>query len=172
MTDIGKLRTEFFNAQRALVSILFTANGQSNQAYVQIAFDRMNRAFNSLMLSTLKAFDPVAGETVTLPPQELLCAYAVNIGDDWNGSRWQVMFVNGEPVAAPTTVGEFTRHLTANGWRVFSPQAGCEPNTLQTPNGEPIYALYFCRDLPPKTEEPAAVTNLPKLQVGMTLSTN
>jgi hypothetical protein len=166
MTDPNQLKTEFFNAQRALVSSLFADTDQRAQAYVQLALDRMSRAFNALLLSMLKPFD--SGETSS---QELLCAYAVNFGDDWNGSKWQVMFVNGESVSNPVTVGEFTRQMTADGWKVFNPQADANP--LFTPDGEPVYALYFCRNLPPQLEDPATVTELPTLHTaGIVISTN
>jgi hypothetical protein len=173
MADANNLRTEFFNAQRALVSSLFADRDQRAPAYVQMALDRMTRAFNALMISTLKPFDPTASETPAQPAQELRCAYAVNAGDDWNGSKWQVMFVNGEPVSNPATVGEFTRQMTADGWKVFNPQAECESDTLYTPDGEPVYALYFCRDIPTKKENPSKVTDLPDLQIaGLLLNAN
>lgn len=171
MADTNKLRTEFFNAQRAVISSLFAPHSQRNQAYVQMALDRMTRAFNKLTLSTLK---PYTDDIPTPPPsQELLCVYAINVGDDWNGSKWQVMFVNCEPIANPMTVGEFTRQMIADGWKVFSPHGDCEPHTFQTPDGEPVYPLYFCRALPSQLEDPAKVTDLPELnEVGMLLSTN
>lgn len=170
MVDPQKLRTDFFNAQRALISSLFACEEHRNPTYVHLALDRMNRAFNALMLSILDPFDM----NDCPPEQELLCAYAVNMGDDWNGSNWQVMFVNSEVVASPSTVGEFTRQMITNGWKVFSPQGGeCEPDAFYTPNGDPVYALYFSRLLPPKSEDPSKVTALPELRIErMSLSSN
>jgi len=143
MTDLKRIKTKFDNAQRALLSNLFDTEQQSHSAYVQIALDRMRQAFNELLISTFDLMEEMPPQ-----PQEFLCAYAVNMGDDWNESRWQVVFVDGKLVQSPPSVAEFTRKMLAEGWKSVSPPPGSPTTELQAPDGRTVLPLYFCRSAP------------------------
>ena len=150
MANVHKLKNEFDKAKQALLSRIFDLDGPISEEEVQAILDRMSRVFNELLISTLEDIDQLPGHKQPVRRQELLCAYAVNAGDSWSGSQWEIAFVNGVPIDAinyPLSVRDFTNQMVTNGWKTIASPIGTGPTNIHTPDGKPIYELYFCRDL-------------------------
>jgi hypothetical protein len=151
MANVNKLKSDFDNAKRALMLSLFESAENRNPAYIKMSIERMGRIFNQLLLSTLEQADQMPDILESLCPQEFLCAHAINTGDDWSGSRWQIAYINGEAVPdlddAPT-VREFTRQMIADGWQAATPPGERQSAHVTAPNGQPVYELYFRREVP------------------------
>ena len=151
MVDVDNLRTKFNKVKQTLLSSLFGHETPVSEEDIQALVDHMSRLFNELLISTLEDIDqlPEPERDRRLHPQEFLCAYAVNTGDDWSESRWEIEAINGVSVKAsdrPLTVREFTRQMTAKGWKTVSSPISAGPTNVYTPEGKLIYELYFCRD--------------------------
>jgi hypothetical protein len=150
MANVHKLKNEFDEAKQALLSRIFDLDESISETEVQAILDRMSRVFNELLISTLEDIGQLPQHKQPARQQELLCVYAVNAGDGWSGSQWEIAFVNGVPIDAvgyPLSVRDFTRQMVANGWKAVTSPIGTGPTNIHTPDGKPIYELYFCRDL-------------------------
>jgi hypothetical protein len=136
MSNTHTAQIEFNEAKRAALECL-TSLDEFSPSYLQIAIDRMTQAFEKIAPVTLPA------EPDPAPEVEILSAYAVRIGDARTGYRWRVLFVNGEPLEEAPSVSEFTRQLVSTGWRVTNVPACEMPAPVYTPDGQPVYELYF-----------------------------
>jgi hypothetical protein len=157
MPNVYALRIEFNKAKQALLSKLFNRDEPASEEDIQAALDHMSRVFNELLLSTLEDIGQLPEHQQVRHTQEFLCAYAINAGDSWSGSKWEVAFVNGAPVNAsdsPLLVREFTKQMVANGWKVVTSPTGTGPTDIRTPDGKLIYELYFCRSQPGESRVP------------------
>ena len=151
MRDAQKLKTEFDSAKSTLVQALFESNSPLEQDEIQQLLDRMTRAFNALLISTLTDYSQLPEQQRIVRTQEYTFVYAINKGDEWAGPQWYVAFVNGMPIPDsenPPLVRDFTRQMVEEGWKVISiPKSVGTDNSL-TQQRQPIYELYFARDLP------------------------
>jgi hypothetical protein len=150
MADVKRLKRQFEEAKQALLDHLFTGEPRDAVA-VQSILDRMSRIFNQILLSTLEDIGPVSSPDQPPPAREFMCAFAINRMEGWAESCWQVVLVNGEPVhnaSGSLSVREFTRQRLLEGWKVATPQMCGVTVGSHTPDGQPIYELYFYRDRP------------------------
>ena len=149
MADVDNLRIKFNKVKQTLLSKLFYGESPVSEEEIQALVDHMSRIFNELLISTLENIDQIPKSDQRLQPREFLCAYAINTGDDWSESRWEIEAINGVPVKdsdRPLTVREFTQQMTANGWKTVSSPISTGPTNVYTPDGKLVYELYFCRD--------------------------
>ncbi len=150
MPDAQKLKSEFDRAKRELLQMMLSGDGRSEDD-VQDVLDRMTRAFNALLVSTLDDFADGPQAFVHTDVPELLCAYAVNYQNGWDGSDWRVVHVHGKPVentANPPTLRAFTCQMLEDGWELVTPRE-CEAVTsrVSVVDGTPVHELYFRRHL-------------------------
>jgi hypothetical protein len=146
MGNIHELKLEFDAASRDLIGRFFDASHPPSAEEIQAVLDRMSRTFNALLISTLDDFEQLSPKDHRLQPREFVYAYALDAGDNWTESNWQIVFVNGQNIDAPVSLREYTRQMVADGWRVINPPAGKDPRNLYTPDGRLLYELYFCRE--------------------------
>ena len=162
MADVDNLRIKFNKVKQTLLSKLFYGESPVSEEEIQALVDHMSRSLkirliwstsawisNELLISTLENIDQIPKSDQRLQPREFLCAYAINTGDDWSESRWEIEAINGVPVKdsdRPLTVREFTQQMTANGWKTVSSPISTGPTNVYTPDGKLVYELYFCRD--------------------------
>lgn len=170
MAHQNHFQRDFENAKRALLLSLFGPGEQLNPAYIKLAVERLSHVFNKYLLAAMQDNDAIdLSDLPNVPrPQEFLCAHAIDTSPDWENSCWQIVYVNGEMIEnlhhAPT-VSDFTRDMLADGWKTFTPPGDHAPGTSTTPDGDPVYELYFSRDLPYEWEVPARLVQLPECRV-------
>jgi hypothetical protein len=143
MAGQDQLRAEFFNAKRALALSLFEAGGQYDPSYAQMALGALEQTFER----SLFMLDQMSPSSEEPRHEEHLSAYAANLTDGWDDSRWVIVFVNNEPVPDLTcapTVAQFTRMMLDDGWMIASPTA-CDDDAFRVPNDHNLYRLYFSR---------------------------
>jgi hypothetical protein len=157
MGNIHELKLDFDAASRDLIGRFFDASHPPSVEEIQAVLDRMSRTFNALLISTLDDFELLSPKDHRLQPREFVYAYALNIGDNWTESNWQIVFVNGQNIEVPVSLREYTRQMVADGWKVINPPAGQGPRDLYTPDGRLLCELYFCREQAP--DSPASLSD-------------
>lgn len=148
MADVHELKVEFEKARQELINEFFGSGIDCRADVINNALQRMHRAFYHLLLSTFEDIGRLPANDHQPTAWEILCAYAVNASDSWIESQWQVVLINGQPVPdphKPPSVREFTRQKIIEGWRTVSLPHNMASNTLFTPDGQPIYELFFVR---------------------------
>ena len=148
MANPQELKREFDQAKHELLRALLSG-GDGRDVDVQPLLDRMTRAFNELLVSTLTDFADSLQTRAEPVESDFLCAYAVNFQDGWDGADWRVMYVHGRPVenrANPPTVRDFTRQMIESGWEVVTAsQCQAAASRVSVVEGMPIHELYFRR---------------------------